>query len=308
MEGFEMAVTWAHDRVSSVINRLTHCTVRLDCSLAGGETSCGTGFYFNFLSTKEHGVSAIVTNRHVVAGAISANIHVTFANESGEPDFGSHELINIPDFERHCHLHPDEDVDLAILPCGRFLRQMISDGRPVYSTHLDERHLAPPDFMQTASAMEEVIMVGYPIGLWDESNNLPILRRGVTATPVNRDYQGRREFVIDAACFPGSSGSPVFYVERPTFELNGGRRRAGSEGVALLGILWGGPQLTAKGEIVVTHVPTATLPIAQTRIPTNLGYCIKAERLLDFNELLLSSGEVPQEHIQALRAAGRLPV
>ncbi len=53
-------------------------------------------------------------------------------------------------------------------------------------------------------------MVGYPVGLWDSVNNMPILRRGSTATLLDWTYEGRQEFVIDAACFPGSSGSPVF--------------------------------------------------------------------------------------------------
>lgn len=35
-------------------------------------------------------------------------------------------------------------------------------------------------------------------------------RRGITATNINFDYNGKKEFVIDAACFPGSSGFPVF--------------------------------------------------------------------------------------------------
>ena len=39
---------------------------------------------------------------------------------------------------------------------------------------------------------------------------MPITRTGITATSFSLDYQGKSEFVIDAACFPDSSGSPVF--------------------------------------------------------------------------------------------------
>jgi len=59
-------------------------------------------------------------------------------------------------------------------------------------------------------------MVGYPIGLWDEKNNYPIFRKGITATHPANDYNGKSEFMIDAACFPGSSGSPVYIID----ELN----------------------------------------------------------------------------------------
>ena len=39
---------------------------------------------------------------------------------------------------------------------------------------------------------------------------MPILRRGTTATPIALNFEGRPEFLIDAAVYPGSSGSPVF--------------------------------------------------------------------------------------------------
>ena len=46
--------------------------------------------------------------------------------------------------------------------------------------------------------------------LIDEVNNKPVVRKGITATDIRLDYNGRKEFLIDAACFHGSSGSPVF--------------------------------------------------------------------------------------------------
>jgi hypothetical protein len=48
-------------------------------------------------------------------------------------------------------------------------------------------------------------MVGYPNGLWDTANNFPLIRRGVTATHIKNNYNGKSEFVIDIACYGGSS-------------------------------------------------------------------------------------------------------
>jgi hypothetical protein len=59
-------------------------------------------------------------------------------------------------------------------------------------------------------AVEEVLFIGYPCGIWDARNLLPIVRRGITATPIYIDFSGRKQFLIDASVFPGSSGSPVF--------------------------------------------------------------------------------------------------
>ena len=49
---------------------LTYSTVRIECRLAGGGLSTGTGFFFRFLNNETTHVPAIVTNKHVVEGAI----------------------------------------------------------------------------------------------------------------------------------------------------------------------------------------------------------------------------------------------
>ena len=130
--------------------------------------------------------------------------------------------------------------------------------------------------------MEDIVMIGYPNGIWDALNNKPIFRKGITAAHPNRDYLGNKEFLIDAACFPGSSGSPVFiYNEFGYFDgmqFNLGKRR-----VLLLGILYAGPQHYIKGEIQVED--RAFTPVSISSIPNNLGVVIKAENLSYFEEL-----------------------
>jgi hypothetical protein len=129
-------------------------------------------------------------------------------------------------------------------------------------------------------------MVGYPNGLWDETNNLPIARAGITATHPAIDYNGKPEFMIDAACFAGSSGSPVFYYNSGARTQRNGSITMGSPSAYLLGVLYAGPMFTAEGEIVVVDVPTKRKKIATSDIPMNLGYVIKSRVLLEFDQLL----------------------
>ena len=129
-------------------------------------------------------------------------------------------------------------------------------------------------------------MIGYPIGLWDEYNNLPVVRRGSTATPIYMDYNNRKEFLIDMACFPGSSGSPVFIFNEGSYSTRQGQHWIGETRIIFVGILHAGPQYNARGEILIVNVPTAQIPITDTRIPTNIGFCIKAEKLKDFDVLI----------------------
>ena len=71
-------------------------------------------------------------------------------------------------------------------------------------------HVATPDSINNLDAVEEVLFIGYPDGLYDSVNLTPVVRRGITATPVQLDFEGQPAFLVDAAVFPGSSGSPVF--------------------------------------------------------------------------------------------------
>ena len=126
-------------------------------------------------------------------------------------------------------------------------------------------------------------MIGYPNGLWDQLHNLPIIRKGITATHPKLKLNGKPEFLIDAACFPGSSGSPVFLANIGSYVSPNGSLCTGSR-VALLGTLYAGPQHTTTGEIVVVDVPTDTKSIAVGSIPNNLGYVIQASELLVLEE------------------------
>jgi len=66
------------------------------------------------------------------------------------------------------------------------------------------------------SAIEDIIMIGYPDGIWDSINNQPIIRRGITATQPKNNFNGKQEFLIDAACFPGYDyfGQGAMLIER----------------------------------------------------------------------------------------------
>lgn len=61
-----------------------------------------------------------------------------------------------------------------------------------------------------------VTFIGYPNGLYEFTSLLPIVRQGYAATAMHIDHGGKPTFLIDAFVFPGSSGSPVFLVPRPS--------------------------------------------------------------------------------------------
>jgi hypothetical protein len=128
-------------------------------------------------------------------------------------------------------------------------------------------------------------MAGYPNDIYDQVNNVPVVRRGITATPFQIDHNGKKEFLIDAACFPGSSGSPVI-VQDFGPRMSQQNLVLGGAKIHLLGTLYAGPQHTATGEIIVAPIPTTKRMQTLSRIPNNLGYCIKSERILELRQFI----------------------
>ena len=143
------------------------------------------------------------------------------------------------------------------------------------------KHIADSSFLSELNAVENILMVGYPNGLWDSKNNLPLFRTGITATPPFIDYEHKPEFIIDCACFTGSSGSPIFLVNEGSYSKKGGGITIGNR-FKLLGVLYAGPQQEAEGDIKIIPIPTVSKGKAIIEMPINLGYCIKADQLLYF--------------------------
>jgi hypothetical protein len=125
--------------------------------------------------------------------------------------------------------------------------------------------------------VEPVTMVGYPDGLWDKKNKLPLFRRGYTASHPAIDFNGKPEFSVDIAVFSGSSGSPIFLIERGLLQNKGDSGFSPKQRVYFLGTLWGGPRITERGEIRIEPVPTSANLHVETGIRMHIGWVIKAK-------------------------------
>jgi trypsin-like peptidase len=266
--------------VAHLSDELIRTTVRVEAWDATGSHT-GTAFFFNFDRGSGTVMPMLVTNRHVLAGMTHAALHLTFEDDTGNPIFGRHTRLIIQNLQARALYHPDDNVDLALLMIADTIRDNRQAGTPLHYKAVSAEHIVIPVPYDALTAIEEVLMIGYPNSLWDPVNNLPIVRRGITATPIARDYNGRPEFVIDAACFPGSSGSPVFLYNEGALQTKAGTAVLEPK-FGLLGVLYAGPQHNIEGEIVVETIPTTVRPVPISPIPMNLGFCIKAHRILDF--------------------------
>jgi hypothetical protein len=67
---------------------------------------------------------------------------------------------------------------------------------------------------------------------------------------------------------------------------------------ALLGIVFGVFNHAADGKIIVKPAPTQLSDKVQSLIPNNLGVCIKASKLLDFEPAMVKVGvKIPDGYV-----------
>lgn len=266
------------------ISLMVHSTVRIQCEDAQGGTSSGTGYIFLFCDDGTNSVPCVVTNKHVIEGKVRGVFHMTLRGQDGEPMLGNHEAVIVEQLEASCIKHPDPSVDLAVLPIATVINAATRRGGDYYFVPLTHNLIPTRDLLDSLSPLENIVMIGYPTGLWDQVHNLPIIRRGITATHPRLPLNGKSEFLIDAACFPGSSGSPVFLADLGSYASRGGMV-VGTR-INLLGTLYAGPVLNTEGEIVVIDVPTESRQVARGHIPTNLGYVVSSSRLTEMEDIV----------------------
>ncbi|QNN48119.1 trypsin-like peptidase domain-containing protein [Thermomonas brevis] len=261
-------------------------TVRLECLLRNGKTSTGTGFFFSFKLDEKTRIPLIVTNKHVINDSTRGTFVLTKRDDAGEPIVGSYEPVQLDHFESHWLKHPDPNVDLAVFPMAHLLNGAEQAGKNFFFLPLDESFIPSSEVLAGLGGIEDITMIGYPNGIWDIRNNMPIVRRGITATNLKHDYNGLPIFVIDCACFPGSSGSPVLIFNQGGYMDANGNLTLGGTRVILLGVLFAGPQHVAEGEIKTIDVPLQQLSISMSKIPNNLGFVVKSQKLQDFRAQL----------------------
>lgn len=262
-------------------------TVRLLCGIAGASASVGTGFFYVGEFDTPAGqaqLPLVFTNKHVVADFNEIKITLTVRHpgesisEMVVAPGDSHKTFLIPECGQRLLLHPDPSVDLCAFFIGDILDDINAAGKQLRNTFLSASFLVPSDERQNIRPIEPIIMIGYPSGLWDEDNNRPLARRGTTASHPFLRWNGKPEFVIDAACFPGSSGSPVFLFEDLMYRTKENAYTPGTK-AQLLGVLASGPLYTSEGKLIQKNIPTATniVPVVQTMM--NLGNVVHASAI-----------------------------
>lgn len=266
----------------TLADEVLYTAVNLHRHRAGARVGSGTGFFWTTTLADNREATFVITNKHVLAGCdqISAVCHEADA-VAGEPrgTFAPWILDTTPDAVVH---HPNPEVDLCALPFGPIQNQALSAGSPLFMKSIRSDSVPNEKQWLDFDSIEEVVMIGCPRGIYDEVNNLPIVRRGITATPLHKRYGGRDEFMVDMACFPGSSGSPVYMMSRGHMDRATGTYMMGSGRFFFLGVLYAGPLITNEGQVVLSSQPRVEVAAMM-----HLGQVIRSSAVLQLEDELL---------------------
>jgi hypothetical protein len=207
--------------INTVSTQLLYTTFPIWAERDNGQFSSGTGFIYNHPVDIEKNsyIPLLMTNYHVIKDA--KKIFTEFVRrEDGKPLIGN--KIRIELNAKLFKENHDSINDLAAHPIAPIVNSLTKANFNVFYRSIDTKLIPTDEVINKLSAIEEILFIGYPSGLYDQKNSYPIVRKGITATPIWNNFDGKQKFLIDAGVYPGSSGSPVFIYNQGSYATEEG--------------------------------------------------------------------------------------
>ena len=271
---------------------LTRTTVRLMTGKLDKQLKCtGTGFFYKVKHpSADINKILILTNKHVIEGAEVVHFVISYADSLDDLDEYNQPVgrldqtftLSLTDLVVN---HPDPSIDLCAIDITIPVEKILSSGKKLRSMFLDSSWLPSTEDKKSIRDIEQVVVIGYPQGLWDEYNNMPITRVGTTATHPLAMYKGEPNFLIDVAAFQGSSGSPVFTYEDPMYRNSEGSYSPGTK-VNFIGVIWGIIESTVEGKLKLVEIPSGMTNLTTIQTSLNLGIALHSDAVLAINEII----------------------
>ena len=251
----------------------------------------GTGFLVSRLIDDKYGRIFLATNKHVLnkndrirQSATWIRLYLNFKNADGSITGKTAKLtLNLSDGSKRWREHPDQDIDVLAFDVSPLIARypQIKGKWADYSDFGDQTKREELD----VTIGDEILVIGYPLGIRQGATNFPLVRSGMIATRIGEtleeDYEESdgtlrkrilRGFLIDGATIPGSSGSPV--VLKPTT----GRFVKGK-------IVIGFPPAILLGIVAETRYAPVRTPAGDIPSFAGLGLAFDAETVKETIEL-----------------------
>ena len=271
-------------KTESTAEQLYFTTVYLHGVKIGGLQFTATGFFYKVL-TEQGDVDFLITNRHVLQDCTTLILKMIKGGSGDKPILGESLSVTINDFESSPWVgHPNPDVDIAVFPANLYLGPMAQAGSQMFYKTISPKIVLTDDEAENLDAIESIIFVGYPEGIFDAKHHLPLVRRGITASPLSVDFNGIPSFAIDAGVYQGSSGSPVIILDQGWIVDRLGNTSFGNR-FKLVGVISENFQRESMG---VVQTETAT-QYAKYKEAIGLGIAVKAKCIDECVDLFLKN-------------------
>lgn len=190
------------------------------------DNELGTGFLIQKKIDDTTVKHLLFSNKHVFWGKkdkdnalAEKNIRITFHKKEADGSYklGNTHKLNIPLKRGQIgyYEHPEVSIDVACINVSNAYSVLPVGMRSIELEKFIDFKL---DFIL---AGQRIMFIGYPKGFFDTVNFLPVARTGFIASIPGVDFEGKKQLLIDAQVFPGSSGSPVFIEIGSTYKLLG---------------------------------------------------------------------------------------
>ena len=266
----------------TVNEKLLYCTVRIVGLCNNQPFSVGTGFFYQFNIGKNN-IVFILTNKHVIEEKIKYSLcfHERDITDDFLPTNRSF-TVTIDDISKYTMTHPNSNVDLEAISFYSIMKDVEKEhNKRIYYTCINEELIKSDlELNDVCSVADSLTMAGYPNGLWDVKANFPIIRKGIAASPPALDFNGKSVGVVDMACFPGSSGSPILILKEGSWVDKDSNTNIGKNLLIFIGLLYATAKYDKIGEIINVEIPTKKNKIAKLSEYMHIGFYIKAKEIL----------------------------
>lgn len=229
------------------IHQIVASVARIQQVRAGAVVGRATGFFYSagerlFLGTNKHVIND--EGKGIFPDALRLTLHENPNNLVLNGDFDV--SLYGPQGNPLWKLHPSQPLaDIALLELNR---HDITSG--FFIVPLSKANFLPQDLVLNPG--EDVFVMGYPMGFYDQLFNLPIFRNAMIASTYGVAFQGHPFFLTDANLHPGTSGSPVLTKPKNTWQdSQGGTRMMAGTAYFFLGVNSGTYQLTLPNGVAI---------------------------------------------------------
>lgn len=170
----------------------------------------GTGFFVGrSIDDPDKVVPFLVTNKHVLQ---SSKQIVVRMKENGSERLIEMDVFLEKDGLPLYKIHPQNDIDIAVLQLDA---SVILDKNLIFQGfNIDTQALSSVELREKGVDEGSLIyMLGFPMGLVNQTSNLPLCRLGCIARMSEAQINEDHNMLVDVQNFPGNSGSPI--VLRP---------------------------------------------------------------------------------------------